>query len=123
MKLGIYAATAALTFAAFAPQRAYAGQQDFTLVNRTGYEIGEVYVAPSASSDWEEDVLGKDTLPNGTPVDIGFSRSEDTCKWDLKVVYTIDNSTAEWSAFDLCKVSKITIFYDAEKDETSAEYE
>jgi hypothetical protein len=123
MKFGISAATAALTFAAFAPQLALAGQQDFTLVNRTGYEIGEVYVAPSSSSDWEEDVLGKDTLANGSPVDITFSRSEDTCKWDLKVVYTIDNTSAEWTAFDLCKVSKITIFYDHGKDETSAEYE
>jgi hypothetical protein len=25
---------------------------DFTLVNRTGYGIAEIYVAPSASSEW-----------------------------------------------------------------------
>src|ERR1044071_5356635 len=44
---------------------ARAGKQDFVLHNETGVEIHEVYVSPVTADDWEEDVLGKDPLPNG----------------------------------------------------------
>lgn len=121
MNLRTFAAVAALGLLA-APGLALAGDQDFTLVNRTGYTISEVYVAPSKSSDWEEDVLGQDTLDDQTTVDIKFSRGEDTCRWDLKVIYD-DETTAEWAALDLCTVSKVTIFYNAKTDTTSAKTE
>ncbi|MFD2264625.1 hypothetical protein ACFSM5_17100 [Lacibacterium aquatile] len=99
------------------------GKQDFTLTNKTGYDISEVYVAPSASKDWEEDVMGRDVLANGEAVDISFERGQSTCKYDLKVIYSDDNSSAEWSGFDLCKVSKITILYNRNTGVTSARYE
>ena len=98
------------------------GKQDFTLINNTGYQINEVYVSPATSKDWEEDVLGRDTLANREKVDIHFTRAEKTCKWDLKVVYD-DGEEAEWDAFDLCTVSSIAIKYDRKSGETSAEYE
>ncbi|OJX68656.1 hypothetical protein [Magnetospirillum sp. 64-120] len=99
-----------------------AGKQDFDLVNKTGYPIEEVYVAPSSSDDWQEDVLGQDILENGKKVHIRFNRATKTCKWDLKVVYS-DKETAEWEEFDLCETSKIIIKYDRKSGETSAEYE
>ncbi|MGE4278320.1 MAG: hypothetical protein AB7G62_01955 [Magnetospirillum sp.] len=99
-----------------------AGKQDFDLVNKTGYPIEEVYVAPSSSDDWQEDVLGEDVLESGKTVHIRFNRSTKTCKWDLKVVYT-DKETAEWDEFDLCETSKIIIKYNRKSGETSAEYE
>ena len=98
------------------------GRQDFTLVNRTGYDIAEVYVAPSASDDWEEDVMGRDILAAGDAVDIGFPERGKICVYDLKVVYT-DGEEAEWDRFDLCALNRITIFYDRKKGETWAEYE
>lgn len=98
------------------------GRQDFTLVNSTGYDIAEVYVAPSASNNWEEDVMGRDILSAGDSVDIGFPSREKVCIYDLKVVYT-DAEEAEWDRFDLCTVSRITIYYNRGKGETWAEYE
>lgn len=98
------------------------GKQDFTLVNRTGYTIEEVYVAPSKSDDWEEDILDQDVLADGANVHVRFSRADKSCKWDLKVVYD-DKETAEWAGFDLCEVSKITIRYNRKSGETSAVYE
>lgn len=53
-----------------------AGAQDFTLVNATGVEIDKVYIAPHSSDDWEEDILGQDTLADGQTVDIKFNRGE-----------------------------------------------
>ncbi|TBW33894.1 argininosuccinate lyase [Siculibacillus lacustris] len=98
-------------------------KQDFTLVNKTGYDIDAVFVSPSKSNDWEEDVLGKDLLEDGAVWDIKFHRSNRTCKWDLKVVYSVDSSEAVWGGIDLCQVSKITIHYNKKSDTTSAELE
>ena len=36
-----------------------AGDQDFTLVNKTGVEIHALHVAPHSSDEWGEDILGK----------------------------------------------------------------
>ncbi len=95
-------------------------KQDFTLVNRTGYDISHVYVSPSKANSWEEDVLGDDELEDGVQTNIRFRRAGNTCKWDLKVVYSVDDSTAVWSNIDLCSVSKITIKYNRKNDVTSA---
>ena len=98
-------------------------KQDFVLVNKTGYEIKEVYVAPSSSNDWEEDVLGTGVLTDSQKVEIKFHRAATGCKWDLKVVYTDDGSSAVWQAVDLCEVSKITIKYNRSTDTTSASFD
>jgi hypothetical protein len=113
--------TAAAVLAA--PAMAQEAKQDFTLVNKTGYVISEVYVSPSKADDWQEDVMGQDVLDDRGSVDISFHRSEKTCHWDLKVVYKVDSTSAEWHDFDLCSVSKITIHYNADTDTTSATYE
>ena len=112
----------ALAFGSLVAGNAFAAEakQDFTLVNKTGYEIKSVYVSPSKSNDWEEDVLGKDTFADGDSWDIKFHRAAKTCKWDLKVVYSDDDSDAVWDNIDLCSVSKITIKYDRKKNVTSA---
>ncbi len=99
------------------------GKQDFTLVNKTGYTLSELYVSPAAAQDWEEDILGKDILDDGESVDISFDRGSKTCKWDLKVVYEDDDSSAVWSGIDLCTVSRITIKYNRSTDTTSATFD
>ncbi len=122
MQLKRFAVIAALSFTALAAQTVSAGDQDFTLKNKTGYEISEVYVSPSKSAEWEEDVLGQDVLGDGESVEITFSRKTKSCYWDMKVVYT-DKTEAIWDGFNLCEVSKIKIYYNAKTDETSATYE
>ncbi|WP_341990963.1 hypothetical protein [Azorhizobium sp. AG788] len=105
------------------PSLAAEAKQDFTLVNKTGYEIEEVFVSPGKSGDWEEDVLGKGTLDDGESVNIRFKRASKTCIWDLKVVYSVDSSNAIWYDIDLCSVRKITIRYDKKRDKTTAVFD
>ena len=88
-----------------------AGGQDFVLVNKTGYDIGEVYVAPANQKEWGEDVMGKDTLDNGDKVNIEFSHKEKECLWDMKIIFS-DKEEAVWEDFDLCKVREITLRYE-----------
>jgi len=106
-----------------APSYAAEAKQDFQLVNKTGYDISNVYVSPTKSDDWEEDVLGQDMLQDGERVTIRFKRATRTCKWDLKVVYDDDDSTAVWSNIDLCSVARVTIRYNRKSDTTSATFD
>ena len=101
------------------PLAARAADQDFTLVNRTGYEIDEVYVSSSASKSWGKDVLGDDVLEDRQSSEIEFPEGTRGCKWDLRVVYS-DGDKAEWGGVNLCNVSKVTLFYNRKTDETRA---
>ena len=89
---------------------ARAGKQDFILHNATGVEIHELYVSPHDSDDWQDDVLGKNTLPDGESVKITFDDHEKAVKWDLKVTDGKGHSI-EWEDLDLTKISEVTIHY------------
>src|SRR3954466_8304358 len=63
-----------------------ADARDFDLVNNSAIAIASIYVAPSDSNDWEEDILGTDVLPAGQTVHISFSDNLDSCVYDIKVM-------------------------------------
>lgn len=87
---------------------------DFTLVNKTGLTINEVYLSPTSDSEWGEDVMGKDVLKSGEKVDITFSSSETECNWDLKIVDE-DDDDIEWAKLNLCTANEITLMYEGKK--------
>lgn len=89
---------------------AWAGDQDFTLVNRTGVEIHKVYASPHSSDDWEEDILGDDTLSDGESVNITFSPKERAAMWDLRVEDS-DGNFITWENLDLLQISRVTLHY------------
>jgi hypothetical protein len=89
---------------------ARAGKQDFILDNETGVEIHELYVSPTTTDDWEEDVLGVDTLPAGDSVKITFDDRDKHVHWDLKVVDSKGNSI-EWHDLNLIEISEVTLHY------------
>lgn len=87
---------------------AHQGKQDFVLVNKAGLVIAELYVAPSESDEWEEDVLGKDVLNQGESVTITFDKRAKACVYDIKTVDE-DGDSVEWTGIDLCKAREVTI--------------
>ncbi|MBD0371974.1 MAG: hypothetical protein ICV60_14125 [Pyrinomonadaceae bacterium] len=86
------------------------GKQDFTLVNQTGVEIDKLYISPHDSNDWQEDILGQDTLPSGQSVDIKFHRNEKAAMWDLRIEDKQGNAI-EWENLNLLEINKVTLFY------------
>src|SRR5205823_13190785 len=78
--------------------------------NKTGVEIHEVYVSPVSTDDWEEDVLGKGTLPDGESVKITFNDREKHVHWDLKIVDGKGNSI-EWHDLNLIEIDELTLHY------------
>ena len=123
MRTLLFAALAASVVAVTAPAIADDAKQDFRLVNRTGYELKALFVSPSKFESWGDDVLGQDVLEDGKLANIHFSPKAQTCKWDLKVVYTDDDSNAIWQGINLCEVDKITIHYDRKNDVTRASFD
>jgi hypothetical protein len=86
------------------------GKQDFVLHNQTGVEIHQLFVSPHSTDDWEEDVLGKETLADGESVKITFEDREKHVHWDLKVVDGKGNSI-EWEDLNLIEISEVTLHY------------
>lgn len=98
-------------------------KQDFSVVNRTGYELSHIYVAPTKSDDWGNDIMGPNTVPNGATVNVHFEAGTKTCRWDLKVTYSDDDSSAYWRNINLCEVERITIRYNRQTDTSTATFD
>jgi len=106
--LGLFAAAAFATL--FTAPAALAGEQDFTLVNKTGVEIHNLHIAPHSSDEWGSDILGKDTMSDGETLDITFHRSEKAAHWDLSISDEKGNSIT-WENLNLLEISKVTLHY------------
>ena len=91
--------------------RVQAGKQDFTLVNKTGFDIHEVYVSLHGNDDWQDDVLGHTVLPKDASVKIKFEPKMQGKDWDLKVVDKTGKGTT-WEKLNLLEISKVTLRFD-----------
>ena len=87
---------------------------DFTLVNKTGVDIMEVYLSPTSDDQWGEDVMGRDILEDGEKVDIKFSSEETECNWDMKVIDEDDDEIV-WTKLNLCTANEITVMWENKK--------
>jgi hypothetical protein len=93
-----------------ATAQANGAAQDFTLVNKTGVVIDQLFVSPADKDEWGEDILGQDQLTDNQSVDIKFHPKEKAEKWDLKVQDTQGNSI-EWNDLKLTEINKVTLHY------------
>jgi hypothetical protein len=96
---------------ATSPSSAQDTRLDFTLVNSTGVEIHKLFVSPHEKDDWGEDILGRDTLPNGQRGQVTFSRTEKATVWDMRIEDSEGNSI-EWESLNLLEISKVTLHYE-----------
>ncbi len=86
---------------------AFAGAQDFTLVNNTGYPIYKVNVSAASTNSWEEDILGSDILPNGSSVTVTFGVGNQQY-WDIQAIFE-DGSSIAWYGIDLLSTYQVTL--------------
>jgi hypothetical protein len=84
--------------------------QDFTLVNKTGLAIDQLFISATDKAEWDEDILGVDILPEGAEVDVKFHPAEKSCRWDLKIIDTEGNAV-EWTNINLCEASVVTLYW------------
>ena len=97
------------------PRRAHAGgptvTPGFALTNFTGSALRAVYLSPSGSGGWEENVLGGDELSDGETVEIRFSPAEKADVWDMRVE-SAGPHFAEWKGLRLGGASRVTLLLD-----------
>ena len=101
---------------------AHADNLDFTLVNKTGYVINEVYVSSVSTKDWEEDVMGRDILERNDSVHIQFEKGSKGCYWDMLVIYD-DGEEVICDNLNLCTTSRVLLKYNRKTGETWADLE
>lgn len=95
---------------------------DFDLINKTGWDIKAVYVSPAASDEWEENLL-KSPLLDGETLEVSFSPKLSSKKWDIKIVWVDGGDSVFWRGYDLSEISKLSIYYNAKTDTTTAKAE
>ena len=95
---------------------------DFTLINKTGYAIKNVYIGASGTGNWtkEDEVLNGRNFANGNSLEIKFNPKATAEKWDVKVEWADNSGSEEWLKLNLTEIEKVTLVYDKDKDETSA---
>jgi len=90
------------------------GKQNFLLHNETGVEIHSLYVSPHSKNDWEEDILGQETLASGGSVKVNFETRDQRGHWDLRVTDKNGNAL-EWYDLNLLEINDVTLHWDATK--------
>lgn len=81
---------------------------DFSLTNFTGTSLRGLYLSPTTSNGWEENVLGVSELKDGDTVDIRFSPNEKAITWDMRID-GVDGHYAEWKNLKIGAVSQMTL--------------
>ncbi|MEO0824283.1 MAG: hypothetical protein AAFX95_00035 [Cyanobacteria bacterium J06639_16] len=89
-------------------QAALAEALEFTLINESSQDVYYLYVSPSSSDSWGEDVLGTDTIPSGGSSVITIDDDMGTCDYDLLAVSPTGDEVEDYG-IDLCEISTYTI--------------
>jgi hypothetical protein len=95
---------------------------DFELVNKTGYAIKEIYISPAAADNWQENLLTK-PMTDGESLQMTASPDANAEMWNMKIVWVDEGEDVQWKDLNLAKISKLTLYYNADTDETTADAE
>ena len=87
------ALSAGLTGMASAAEPAAAQSRDgynrqVRIHNDTGWTMLRFYASDSRTDSWEEDILGRSTLPSGQSVRINIDDGSGACVYDFKAEFT-----------------------------------
>jgi hypothetical protein len=106
-RLLLTAATASV-LALVVAQSAFADPRDFELRNASAVDIAYVYVSPSATDAWGDDIMGTGLLPAGQSVNVTFGQFDTgNCQYDVKVVGTGGEEGVLYKV-DLCTATNVT---------------
>jgi hypothetical protein len=90
------------------PPAAYAEDLTFMLDNKSSGAISEFYASTTDTNDWEEDILGADTLAAGGFARITIADGKTICTYDLKIIWESGEETEERN-IDLCATGSYTV--------------
>ena len=89
---------------------------EFTLLNRMGVSIAEIYAVSMTDSDWGVDYLEDEkALEDGEDREILLDAQQCWRYWKLKLVDEAGEESI-WEAIDIAQVSEVMVYYDDEGD-------
>ena len=87
---------------------AVAQDLEFTLINKTSFDVVAFYASPKGVSNWEEDILGSELLESRDSIQITIADGRSQCAYDLRFEFD-DGDTVERSGVDLCETGSYTL--------------
>ena len=83
--------------------------QDFSITNKTGMILVDVFISAHDAEHWGPDVIPKDMILDGETFNFTFTDvSSDKCSWDI--LFTADNGQKYYmKGVDLCNTVSITL--------------
>ncbi|UPG71929.1 hypothetical protein MVG78_15515 [Roseomonas gilardii subsp. gilardii] len=83
------------------------GAAAFSLVNRSGRAVTQLYATPSTAGNWGPELLGpRGAIPPGAARSV--AREPGACVYDLRVVYA-DGGVEDRKGLDTCAMPRITL--------------
>jgi Fe-S cluster assembly iron-binding protein IscA len=72
--------------------------------NQTGWTMLRFYASDSRTSDWEEDILGADTLAAGRSLSINIDDGSGACVYDFKAEFTNGQTLTRFN-INVCQIA------------------
>lgn len=89
------------------PATADAQDRRVRIVNETGYTMVRFYGSRCSTNDWEEDILGTDTLSHGNSVRINFDDGTGSCCFDFRAEFN-DGDVLTRNNVNVCEIGTFT---------------
>ena len=86
---------------------AHAANRRVDIINKTGRSLTHFYASRVGTNDWEEDILGKDTLDNGETFEINIDDGSGACRFDFKAVFEGGSELIKKN-INVCEISTFT---------------
>ena len=80
----------------------------FNFVNNSGWILSGLYVDPSSSATWGENILSRPLEYVGDAVEVTFSGYGEACLFDVAAEFT-DGSYWYNTQFNFCSISEVTL--------------
>ena len=72
--------------------------------NQTGWTMLRFYASDSHTTDWEEDILGRDTLSAGRSLMINIDDGSGACVYDFKAEFTNGQTLTRYN-INVCQIA------------------
>lgn len=80
----------------------------FNLENATSYTLTHLYLSPAASDDWDNDILGEQTVAAGETAEVSIDDGVESCMYDLRADFD-DGDDIDVRGVDVCKIEGTTV--------------
>lgn len=86
---------------------AVAQDLQFTLINDSSQAIVEMYLSPTNTDTWGENILSVASVDPGTEGTIGITDGQEVCDYDMRFV-TAEGATLE-ATNNMCELTSFTL--------------